>query len=182
MSNRLCFSKEIPFKHSIVWWGKWIASCRDYNMHESVCTMRNHCVLQSMVWRIPHEWLRRTALFQSGTLQDCTLNPLPSWKMQDNTRTLCNPKVKLCKHGTLATTYKGIKKELHSTNNVEYEFWLCLVDIKHCLSGNIKKYVLDWHIVLNTWLVKIGTDLWREEVLALVDVKSNCTRGIVSSS
>ena len=31
-------------------------------------------------------------------------------------------------------------------------------------------YVLDWHVVPNTWLVKIGTNLSRHEVLALEDV------------
>jgi len=35
------------------------------------------------------------------------------------------------------------------------------------VSGSKKKYVLDWPIVPNTWSVKIGTNLSREEVLAL---------------
>ena len=38
------------------------------------------------------------------------------------------------------------------------------------MSGNKKKYVLHWPIVPNTWPVKIGTDLLREEVLALENV------------
>ena len=33
-----------------------------------------------------------------------------------------------------------------SLNNVEYEFWFCPDDIKHCVSGRKKKYVLDWPI------------------------------------
>ena len=40
-------------------------------------------------------------------------------------------------------TYKGLKKEFHSTNNVEYEFRFCPNNIKCCVSGNKKKYVLD---------------------------------------
>jgi hypothetical protein len=32
-----------------------------------------------------------------------------------------------------------------------------------------KKYVLDWPIVPNTWLVKISTNLSKDEVLALED-------------
>lgn len=42
-------------------------------------------------------------------------------------------------------------------------------DIKHCVSGS-KKYVLDWTILPNTWPVKIGTNLSKEEVLACKDV------------
>ena len=53
---------------------------------------------------------------------------------------------------------------------MEYEFWFCHDDIKRCVTGN-KKYVLDWPVVPNIWLVKIGTNLSRHEVLALEDVK-----------
>ena len=37
------------------------------------------------------------------------------------------------------------------------------------MSGNNKKYVLDWPIVSNMWPVKIGTNLSRDEVLVLED-------------
>ena len=37
------------------------------------------------------------------------------------------------------------------------------------MSGSKKKCVLDWPIVSNTWPVKIGTSLSRDEVLALED-------------
>jgi hypothetical protein len=72
-------------------------------------------------------------------------------------------------HGTPAPTYKGLKKEYRSTNIMEYEFWFCHDDIKRCVSGSKKKYVLDWPIIPNTWHVKIGTNLSRHEVLALED-------------
>ena len=88
------------------------------------------------------------------------------WAMQTNTWTLCNAKVKTGKHGTLAPTYKGLQKEYRSTNNVEYEFWCCLDDIKRCISGSKKKCVLDWRVVPNTWFMKIGTNLSRHKVLA----------------
>ena len=80
--------------------------------------------------------------------------------MQANIGTLYNAKVKIAKHGTLAPTYNGLNKEYCSTNNVEYDFWFGLDDIKHCVNGSKKKYVLDW-------LVKIGTNLSRHEVLTL---------------
>ena len=70
-----------------------------------------------------------------------------------------------------APTYKGLKKEFCSTNNVEYEFWFCLDDIKRCVSDTKKTYVLDWPTVPNTWPVKMGTNLSREEVLALEDAE-----------
>ena len=88
--------------------------------------------------------------------------------MQANTSTFCNAKVSTCKHGTSASTYKELK-EFRSTNNVEHQFWLCPENIKQCMSDNKKIYVLNWPIVSSTWLVKIGTNLSREEVLALKD-------------
>ena len=52
---------------------------------------------------------------------------------------------------------------------MEYEFWFCPHDIKRCVNGS-KKNVLDWLVVPNTGLVKIGTNLSKHEVLALEDV------------
>ena len=91
------------------------------------------------------------------------------WALQAITGTMCNAKVGTGKHGTPAPTYKGLRKEFRSPNNVEYEFWFCPDDIKRCVSGSKKKYVLDWPVVPNTWPVKIGTNLSKEEVLALED-------------
>ena len=76
------------------------------------------------------------------------------WALQAIAETMCNAKVGTGKHGTLAPTYKGLKKEFRSPNNMEYEFWFCHDDIKRCVSGSKKKYVLNWHVVSNTWLVR----------------------------
>jgi hypothetical protein len=83
---------------------------------------------------------------------------------------MCNAKIGTGKYDTPAPTYKGLMKEFCSPNNVEYEFWFCPNDIKCCVNGIKNKYVLDWPIIPNTWPVKIGTNLSREEVLALEDV------------
>ena len=91
------------------------------------------------------------------------------WAMQTNTRTLCNAKIGAGKYGTPTPTYKTLKKEYRSTNNVEYEFWFCHDDIKRCVSENKNKYVLDWHVVPSIWPVKICTNLSRQEVLAFED-------------
>lgn len=79
--------------------------------------------------------------------------------MQANTCNLCNAKVSNDKHGTPGPFYKGLKEEFCSTNNVEYRFWFSSDNIKRYVSGNKKRYVLDWPIVPSTWLVKIGTNL-----------------------
>ena len=92
------------------------------------------------------------------------------WALQANIWTLCNAKVGTGKHGTPASTFKGLKKEYRSTNNMEYKFWFCPDDIKCCVSENNKKYVLDWLVTPNIWHVKIFTSLLRHEVLALEDV------------
>ena len=86
------------------------------------------------------------------------------WAMQANIWTLCNAKVITNKCGPHALGYKGIKKESCSTNNVEYEFWFCDDYIKHRVSDNKNKYVLDWLVVPNMWPVKICTNLSREEI------------------
>ena len=83
---------------------------------------------------------------------------------------MCNVKVGTSKHGTPIPMYKRLRKEFLSPNNVEYESWFFPDDIKHCVNGNKKKYVLDWPIVSNTWLVKIGTNLSRKKVLTLENV------------
>ena len=84
---------------------------------------------------------------------------------------MCNAKVGIGKHDTLAPTYKGLTKEFRSPNNVEYEFWFCHDDFKHCVSGSKNEYVLDWPIGPNTWPVKIGTNLSREEVQTYPSLK-----------
>ena len=94
---------------------------------------------------------------------------------------MCNAKVRSRKHGTPAPTYKGLKNEFRSTNNVAYEFWFCPHDIKRCVSDTKKKYVLDWPIEPNTWPVKMGTNLSRDEVLALEDAGFQLEGGIVPS-
>lgn len=43
------------------------------------------------------------------------------WAIQTNTWFLCNAKVGFNKHSICTPTYKGMKKEVYSTNNVEYE-------------------------------------------------------------
>jgi hypothetical protein len=72
---------------------------------------------------------------------------------------------------------KGFKKELWSTMNVEYDNWFCHHDIKHFVSGNKMKHVLDWPIVSCTWPMKIGTNLSRDEAWRLRKLDFICNKG-----
>lgn len=67
--------------------------------------------------------------------------------------------------------YKGMKKEFRFTNNVEYEYWFCRDDIKCCVNGSKKKYVMEWVIVPSTRPMNIGTNMFKEEVLTLEDTE-----------
>ena len=91
--------------------------------------------------------------------------------MQANTVILCNAKVRISKYNTPAPTYNKLKNDYCSTNNVEYKFWFCLDDVKHCVNGSKKKYALDLFVVSNTWPMKINTNLSRHEVLVLEDAR-----------
>jgi hypothetical protein len=75
----------------------------------------------------------------------------------------CRAKVGIGKHDTFAPTYKEMK--FSSTNNVDYGFWFCHDNIKLCLSGSKKEYVMP--IVSNTWPLKIGTTVSREKIPTL---------------
>jgi hypothetical protein len=77
-------------------------------------------------------------------------------------------KVGSSRHSNFTPTYKIIK-EYHSTNNVEDRFWFHPHDVKYSVSGNTKKYVLEWLIVPSTWPLKIGVNVLKEEVLAIED-------------
>ena len=79
--------------------------------------------------------------------------------------------IRIGKHGTPTPIYKRLKKERRFTNNIEYEFRFCRDDIKRGVSASMKKDVLDWPISPNTWLVKIGTNLLRQVVLAFEDAE-----------
>ena len=138
--------------------------------------VRRACIEESLVYA-EHGVAHTTSMLETNcSSSHWHIARLPAnsakryWAMQANTWILCNAKVGTDKHCTPAPTYKGLTKEFRSTNNVEYEFWFCPDDIKRSVSGNKKKDVLDWPVVPSIWPVKIGTNLLRQEVLALEDV------------
>ena len=125
-------------------------------------------------WRdkLSSGWKYAIAPLPNGALQELPPNYVKRcWAMQVNTKTLCIVKDETGKHATPIPTYKGMKKEFRSTNNVEYWIWFFPCSIKRCVIGSKKKYVLGWPIVPNMQLMKISTNLLREEVLALEDAE-----------
>ena len=88
---------------------------------------------------------------------------------QTNTWTLCNAKVRNGKHDNYASMYKSMEKKFRFINDVEYEFWFCPNNFKHCMFGSKNKYVLDWPIEPNIWPVRLATNFLKEEVLLLKD-------------
>jgi hypothetical protein len=79
---------------------------------------------------------------------------------------MCSAKVGTGKHGLPAPTYNGSGRNFVLPTMWVMNFGFSPDDIKRCISGTKKIYVLDWLIVSNTWPVKIGTNLSREDVLA----------------
>lgn len=77
------------------------------------------------------------SLLPIGTLNDCHPTPPKYVGRCKPTWTLCNAKVGTNKHDTLLP-----HSEYHFINNVKDEFLFFLDDIKRCISGNKKKYVL----------------------------------------
>lgn len=114
---------------------------------------------KNMVGHIPHQRLRRIALLNSDTLQNCHPT-LPKNIGQ------CMPTHGLCAmwksyhanvHDTPTSTYKGLKKEFRSIM-LSMRFGYSLKHQTLC-EWQHKKYVLNWPISLNTWPINIDTNL-----------------------
>ena len=70
------------------------------------------------------------------------------------------------KHGTSTPMYEDKKKKSPFHQQCE-AFGFAIDDIKCCVNGQKIEYVLHWHVVLNTWLLKIGINISWEKVLVL---------------
>ena len=123
-----------------------------------------------MVWLIRCQCWRLIVLLPSGTLHE--YHPTPSKDVGQ-----CKPihefyamsKSKVVKWGTQLPRIRLWRKSIAPLTTWSMSFGFGLDDIKRCVSGSKKKHVLYWHIVPNTWLVKVGTNLSKEEVLVLED-------------
>jgi hypothetical protein len=82
----------------------------------------------------------------------------------------CNTKINKGSQPTPAPSYHGNKWDLHTRKEVWTEFYFCADDINRCVKGTRKgSYIKEWPLVPTVWPVKIGTNLSRDEVLALED-------------
>lgn len=82
--------------------------------------------------------------------------------LQANTWHQCKAKVGKNKHGTLAPTYRGSKKEFCSNNHIPTNIWFYTYDITIIM--------FDWPNIPTMWLVKFGTNLTWKEVFTLENV------------
>ena len=89
--------------------------------------------------------------------------------LQCGTNDKCDTRIGKGVHGTPAPTYSGPKRDFHTKKSVEAEYWFCPDDINRCVKGSKKPFVLHWPAVPQSWPVKIGTTLTRQEVLDLED-------------
>lgn len=88
------------------------------------------------------------------------------WKMQTNSKILCNAKVGTGTPGTLVPIYKGLRKQLF---HQQWRVWglVCPYDIKHCVSGSKKTSP----IIPNMWSTNIGINFLRDKVLVFRDIE-----------
>ena len=71
------------------------------------------------------------------------------------------------KKGTPAPTYNGRMTEYGSKAVINFDFWFCSDDIMRCVHGSKCKWVHDWPVLPSIWPVARGTNLTKEEILAL---------------
>ena len=96
-------------------------------------TQASHqCIEESLSFAI-HGLTHTTSVLETDCLaskwQIARLPPNSAkwcWALQAITWIMCNAKVGTGKHGTPSPTYKRLRKEFRSTNNVEYEFGFAL--------------------------------------------------------
>jgi len=84
------------------------------------------------------------------------------------TKKKCVAKIVQDNKSTAAPTYTGMMKNYKRTT-VDMQFFFCNSDIERCVKGSIRKWVLSKPRVPEIWPVKFGTNLTRQEVLALED-------------
>ena len=115
------------------------------------------------MWLILHPCKRLVVLLPNGTLQNCHPTQPRNIEHCMPLQGLCvMPKSRLANMTHLLQHTKGSRRNFTLPTMWS---WFCLDDIKRCVNGSMNNYLLDWPIVPNTWPVKIGTNLSKEDVL-----------------
>ena len=92
------------------------------------------------------------------------------WAKQANTCSLCNAKINIGEHDPPTPTYKELKFFCVPSAMWSTSFGFALTTSSFVWVTKKTKHVLDWHVIPNTWSMKINTNLSKVEVLVLKDV------------
>ena len=83
------------------------------------------------------------------------------------TKKKCEAKIVQCNKPTAAPTYTGVMQNAHKKRPERMEFFFCNDDIERCVKGTTRKWVQLRPDIPSIWLVKIGTNLLKKEILDL---------------
>ena len=90
--------------------------------------------------------------------------------LQAITKKKCIARIAKGPKGTHAPIYHGLKITYGTHKEVSIHIWFCCDNIERCLKWYKRQFVMDWPTIPNTWPMKIGTKLTRQEILALEEV------------
>jgi hypothetical protein len=86
------------------------------------------------------------------------------------TKKKCKAKIVQGNKPTAAPTYTGVMQNAHKKRPEVKEFFFCNDDIERCVKGTKRKWVQSRPDIPSIWLVKIGTNLSKKEILDLESV------------
>jgi hypothetical protein len=81
------------------------------------------------------------------------------------TKKKCKAKIVQGSKPTAAPTYTGIMQNAHKKRLEVMEFYFCNDNIERCIKGTKRKWIQSRSDIPNIWLVKIGTNLSKKEIL-----------------
>jgi hypothetical protein len=82
---------------------------------------------------------------------------------------------------TAAPTYTGVMQNAHKKMPEIKEFFFCNDDIERCIKGTKQKWVQSRPDIPSIWLVKIGTNLSKKEILDLENTSFQLPQRVVIS-
>ena len=89
------------------------------------------------------------------------------------TKKKCTARIVLHGKSTSAPTYSGAWRNVRLNREEQMQFFFCSDDIERCVKGSRRKWIIPYSDtqerppVPTVWLVKIGTNLTRSEIVAL---------------
>ena len=95
------------------------------------------------------------------------------WAQMAVTKKKCTARIVLHGKSTPAPTYSGAWRNVRLNREDQMQFFFCSDDIERCVKGSHRKWIIPYSDtqerppVPTVWLVKIGTNLTRSEIVAL---------------